>query len=69
MCEFLLFFCFCEGEAVPCCGTYGKGNDPIHIRTVGCSGLESDITSCSYFNVTVPPPHTLDVGVMCEQGQ
>ena len=58
----------CEGEAVLCCGDFGKGSENIHIRNVECSGSEENITSCTYYNVTVMPSHEQDVGVRCQQG-
>ena len=57
------------GEAVSCCSSYGKGTDAIHIRDVGCSGTERNVTACSYYNVTVPRRHDYDVGVQCQQGK
>ena len=58
----------CEGEAVHCCSEFGKGSEDIHIRNVECSGPEENITSCTYYNVTVMPSHEQDVGVRCQQG-
>ena len=47
---------------------YGMGNNDINIRDVSCTGSESNIAQCSYYNVTFFPGHQEDVGAQCQQG-
>ena len=56
------------GSPIPCCDLYGEGNGATHIKNVTCTGSEGNITTCTYFNVTVPSSHKYDVGVHCQQG-
>ena len=60
--------CPCIGRAVPCCSSYGAGSGHILIRDVYCLGSESNITECTYYDVTVDLSHQYDVGVECHQG-
>ena len=50
-----------------CCAHYGKGNGPVLVSSVSCSGSEENITSCSYSNSTIDD-HENDVGVKCQKG-
>ena len=57
-----------EGVPISCCDAYEEGDGDIHIRDVTCDSSETNITSCTYFNNTVPITHQHDVGVKCRQG-
>ena len=57
----------CIGATPRCCGYYGEGSGLIRVRSVSCSGSETNITECSYLSLIVTN-HQYDVGVQCQQG-
>ncbi|XP_022110413.1 uncharacterized protein LOC110989982 isoform X2 [Acanthaster planci] len=53
-------------EAIPA-GSFGAGDGPIHLNDVACTGLESDLHSCSHSGVGVHNcTHSEDAGVICD---
>ena len=50
-----------------CCGYYGEGSGLILVRSVSCSGSETNIAECSY-SPLIEINHQYDVGVQCQQG-
>ena len=45
---------------------FGQGTGPIYLNSVGCTGTESSLLSCSHSGIGVTYcSHTYDVGVVC----
>ena len=46
---------------------FGRGSGPIHMDSVGCTGLESRLLDCNYDSITTEDTHAKDAGVQCQQ--
>lgn len=46
----------------------GPTNQPIHIRSLSCSGSEAKLLDCSY-NSRVDCDKAEDVGIICERSE
>ena len=44
---------------------FGRGTGPIYLNSVGCTGTESSLLSCSYSGIGVTCSHSSDAGVVC----
>ena len=46
--------------------TFGRGTGPIYLSSVGCTGTESSLVSCSHSGIGVTYcSHYSDAGVVC----
>jgi len=44
---------------------FGQGTGPVYLNSVGCTGTESSLLSCSHSGIGVTCSHSADAGVVC----
>ena len=50
-----------------CCAAFGQGNGPILLGNVGCTGSETNLSSCSHGGWGRHDcSHSQDAGVICQ---
>ena len=68
VCYGVLFFLFIAAIAVTG-AAFGQGTGPVYLNSVGCTGTESSLLSCSHSVIGVSCSHSSDAGVVCPSGK